>query len=208
MTNTRLTTFARGIQTLAVAAALLVAGTACTGSGDDPGQRATPTASSPTASTPSTDTEVASEAASGIVRQYFATVDALRQDPKAASAKLTTVAASTQLAAQKKLLASQRKQGLRQVGATKIIKLEVQSVSLDNSDPAAGKVPTAIVDVCWNVRNVDVVNKDGDSVVTPDRAAVGWTRFTVANYDWASDPTGGWRVAGGEDLERAPCDAS
>ncbi|CAN5123788.1 hypothetical protein BH09ACT10_BH09ACT10_00440 [soil metagenome] len=208
MTNTNFTTIARRIQTLALTAALLVAGTACTGSGDDPGQRVTPTSSSPTASTRSTDTEVVSEAVSGIVRQYFATVDALRQDPKGSSGELTAVAASTQFAAQKKLLLSQRKQGFQQIGDTKVIELEVQSVSLDNSDPAAGRVPTAIVDVCWDVGDVDVVNDDGDSVVSPDRVAIGWTRLTVANYAWASDPTGGWRIAGGEDLKKAPCEAS
>lgn len=208
MTNTNFTTVALGIQTLAVVVALLVAGTACTDSGSDPAPSATPTASSPTAPTPSTGTEVASEAASEIVRQYFATVDALRQDPKGSSGELAAVAASTQLAAQKKLLSSQRKQGLHQIGDTKVIELEVQSVSLDNSDPAVGKVPTAIVDVCWDVGDVDVVSDDDESVVAPDRVAIGWTRFTVANYDWASDPTGGWRVAGGEDLKKAPCDAS
>lgn len=208
MTNTNFTTVARGIQTLAVVVALLVAGTACTESGDDPGASATPTASSPTAPTPSTDTEVASEAASEIVRQYFATVDALRQEPKGSSRDLSAVAASTQLAAQKKLLSSQRKQGLHQIGDTKVTELEVQSVSLDNSDPAAGKVPTAIVDVCWDVGDVEVLNGAGESVVTPDRVAIGWTRFTVANYNWASDPADGWRVAGGEDLKKAPCDAS
>ena len=55
---------------------------------------------------------------------------------------------------------------------------------------------------------VIVVDKGGDSVVSPDRVTVGWTRLTVANYDWTSGLVGGWRVAGGEDLTKAPCDAS
>ena len=125
MTNTQLTTFTRAIHTLAAVVALLVAGTACTGSGDDPGQSTSPNASSPTAPTPSTETKVASEAASEIVRQHFAIVDALRQETKRSSGELAAVAASTQLAAQKKLLASQRKEGLHQIGDTKIIEREV-----------------------------------------------------------------------------------
>jgi hypothetical protein len=207
MTNTRLTTVLREARNLAPVVVLFVAVTACTTSSDDtePGPR--PTASSSDTASPS-ETVVASDAAATIVRTYYPTVDALRQDPERAAQELESVTASTQLAAQKKLLESQRKQRLHQVGNTKIIKLETRSISLDNSDPAAGKVPTAIVDVCWDVSSVDVVDDSGESVVTPDRAAIGWTRFSVANYDWPSNPADGWRVAGGEDLKKAPCDAS
>lgn len=207
MANTRLTTVLRGAQKFAPVVVLLVAVTACTNSSDGPEPGPRPTASASDTASPS-KTVVAADAAATIVRKYYPTVDALRQDPKRSAQELETVTASTQLAAQRKLLESQRKQRLHQVGDTKIIKLEAQSISLDNSDPAAGKVPTAIVDICWDVSAVDVVDDSGESVVAPDRAAIGWTRFTVANYDWASNPTDGWRVAGGEDLKKAPCDAS
>jgi hypothetical protein len=111
------------------------------------------------------------------------------------------VASSSQLTAQKNLLKSQRDGGLLQVGDTKIVELNVESVSLDS--PA-----TALIDVCWDVSGVDIVDADGKSVVSPDRKDVGWTRFTVTNDKWDSAPTEGWRVSGGSDLENAPCAGS
>jgi len=133
-----------------------------------------------------------------MVRQYFETVGQVRQDPKRPASDLDAVASSTQLLAQKNLLKRQRADGLHQVGITQVVRLKVQSVSLD--DPA-----TAVIDVCWDVSGVDVVDRSGKSVVTPERKDVGWTRFTVTNAAWETAPTDGWRVSGGSDLEKEPC---
>jgi hypothetical protein len=142
------------------------------------------------------------------LRAYFATVDRLGQNPTAGLDPLDQVATSTQLSAERRLLKSQHGRGERQVGATRVAQLKVQSVNLDNSDPSAGKVPTVVIDVCWDVSKVDVLDKSGQSIVSPDRPDTGWTRYTVANYDYAADPTGGWRVATGQDLKQTPCAAS
>jgi hypothetical protein len=133
-----------------------------------------------------------------MVRQYFETVGQVRQDPKRPASDLDAVASSTQLLAQKNLLKRQRADGLHQVGITQVVRLKVQSVSLD--DPA-----TAVIDVCWDVSGVDVVDGDGKSVVTPERKDVGWTRLTVTNATWETAPTDGWRVSGGSDLGKEPC---
>ena len=133
-----------------------------------------------------------------MVRQYFETVGQVRQAPKRPAAALDAVASSTQLTAQKNLLKSQRADGLHQPGMTQVVKLNVQSVSLD--DPA-----TAVIDVCWDVSGVDVIDRSGKSVVTPERKEVGWTRFTVTNDKWETAPADGWRVSGGSDLEKEPC---
>lgn len=203
-----------GVKAWATSAAVLAALTGCASSDSsaDPSLPATSSASSPTATSPSpsssSDTEVASAEAEDVVRRYFAVLDALRQDPSQPLAQLSAVATSTQLAAQKRLLATERDQGLRQVGTTQVADLTVQSVNLDNSDPSAGKVPTVTVDVCWDVGDVDITDEDGKSVVSPDRNPVGWTRYTVANYRWSKDPTGSWRIATGQDLDQKPCDPS
>ena len=136
-----------------------------------------------------------------MVRQYFETVGLVRQDPKRPASDLDAVASSTQLLAQKNLLKRQRADGLHQTGMTKVVKLSVQSVSLD--DPA-----TAVIDVCWDVSGVDVIDRSGKSVVTPERKDVGWTRFTVTNAKWKTAPTDGWRVSGGSDMEKEPCAGS
>jgi len=181
---------------------LLVALTACADDGNDPAAPGTSAPSTPapttSSSTPPSESEIASEAASAMVRQYFKTVGLVRQDPKRPASDLDTVASSTQLLAQKNLLKRQRADGLHQTGITKVVKLNVQSVSLD--DPA-----TAVIDVCWDVSGVDVVDRSGKSVVTPERKDVGWTRFTVTNTKWETAPTDGWRVSGGSDLDKEPC---
>lgn len=207
----------RRARAVATAVLLLVALSACAGEGTDPAASTSPppissTSPSPTTSTspstPPSDSEVASTAASELVRSYYTVRDDLRKDPSSPLSQLRTVAVSTELKAQQTLFKREREQGLHQTGNTEIGELTVQSVNLDNSDPAAGAVPTVQVDICWNVRHVDILDRSGKSVVRRDRPNVGWIRYTVANYRWASDPTGSWRVASSQDLKKAPCAAS
>ncbi|MGE0306833.1 MAG: hypothetical protein AB7N61_13430 [Acidimicrobiia bacterium] len=191
----------RGVKALATAVLLLVAVAACADDGQEPAATGTPSPSTlapTTSSSPPSESEIASEAASTMVREYFRTVGQVRQDPKRPASDLDAVASSTQLLAQKNLLKRQRADGLQQTGITEVVELDVQSVSLD--DPA-----TAVIDVCWDVSGVDVVDRTGKSVVTPERKDVGWTRFTVTNATWETAPTDGWRVSGGSDLEKEPC---
>lgn len=206
-------TTSRGARAIAAAALLLVAMTSCANDGQDPAANASPTPSSstptPTATaTPPSDTELASEAASATLRKYYDVRNQLRQNPSRPLSLLDQVAISTELAAQKNLFKKERKQGLHQVGATKVAELEVQSVNLDNSDPKAGKVPTVQIDLCFDVSKVDVVDADGKSVIRPDRPDTGWIQFLVSNYEWETDPDAGWRVASSKDIERTPCEAS
>ncbi len=205
-------TISRGAHALATAALLLAAVSACT----DDSSEATPTeeptseSSSPMSSQPSppTDSEIAADAATQVVRDYFAAVDGLRQDPESALRELKVVATGSELSAQQLLIRAERGKGLRQTGDTRLAKLTMQSMNLDNSDPEGGKVPTAQVDVCWDVTEVDLVDENGKSVVVPSRPDRGWIRFTVTNHQWNTDPNGGWRVMAGQDLERTPCMAS
>jgi hypothetical protein len=203
----------RGAIAVASAALLLAAMTSCAGDdGNDSGVSgsSTPSSPAPTTSspTPLSQSEKASAAASALVADYYATVDKLSQDSNTSLDQLSNVATSLQLSAQRKLLKTQRERGQRQTGNTRVTQIKVQSVNLDNSDPKSGKVPTAEVDVCWDVSDVDVVGADGKSVVATSRPDAGWTRLTVANYDYKSDPVKGWRVATGRDIERKPCVAS
>jgi hypothetical protein len=206
-------TTSRGARAIAAAALLLVAMTSCANDGQDPAANASPTPSSstptPTATaTPPSDTELASEAASATLRKYYDVRNQLRQNPRRPLSLLDQVAISTELAAQKDLFKKERKQGLHQVGATKVAELEVQSVNLDNSNPKAGKVPTVQIDLCFDVSEVDVVDADGKSVISPDRPDTGWIQFLVSNYQWDANPNAGWRVASSKDIERTPCEAS
>lgn len=201
-----------GLISWATGATMLVAVAACASSGSDadpspPVRSSTPTSASSSPS-PRSDSEVASATAEDVVRRYFTVLDGLRQDPSAPAKRLSSVATSTQLGAQKRLLTAERDHSLHQVGTTRVAELTVQSVSLDNSDPSAGKVPTVTVDVCWDVSKADLIDHRGKSVVNPSRESAGWTRYTVANYHWSENPSGGWRIATSQDLKQTPCAAS
>ena len=139
--------------------------------------------------------------------RYYALRDALRTDPTHPLSQLRSVAISTELSAQVNLYKGARRDGLRQIGETRIAELTVQTVDLAKPDPMAGEVPTVVIDVCYDVSKVDIVDRHGNSVVTDDRPETGWIRYCVSNYVWDSDPEGGWRVASSEDLERQPCAA-
>jgi len=195
----------------AAAALLLVVASGCSDSPEkvEPGpEPTTTTPSSSITTSPPSDSEVASEAASELVRTYYAVRDELRQSPDARLSKLKSVATSTELAAQQNLFRRERKDGLRQTGVTKVAELRVQAVDLDNSNPKAGRVPTVQIDVCFDVTGVDILNASGKSVVSSNRPETGWIRYSVSNYKFASNPTGAWRVASSENLERTPCAAS
>lgn len=201
-----------GLISSATGMLMLAAVSACGGTDADPPATVEPSSTSPRSPTTSASLRSPSDEASAdateAVRNYFTVVDQLRSDAAAALKKLRSVATSAQLNAVETLIGRQREEGQRQTGTTAINELTVQSVNLDNSGPKADKVPTVVIDVCWDVSKVDVLDKSGKSIVSPDRPDTGWTRYTVANYTYAADPTGGWRVATGQDLKQTPCAAS
>ena len=198
----------------ATGALVLAAVAGCASNGSDPEPSASPSvvASSPTAThssaSPTDPSARASAEAEAATRKYYAVLDALGSEPKSSLSKLKGVATSTQLSSMRNVLRQQHQRGERQVGSLVVADLKVQSVNLDNSNPSAGKVPAVVVDVCWDVSKVDVLNAAGKSVISPDRPDRGWTRLTVANYSYARNPDHGWRVASGQDLKQAPCAAS
>jgi hypothetical protein len=201
-----------GLISSATGILLLAAVSACGSSSTDPPNTTPATSSVPSAPTtsdvPASPSAQASSDAEAAIRKYYAVLDEIGGDPKRSLSKLSTVATSTQLSAMRTVLRQQHERHERQTGSLVIAETKVQSVSLDNSHPSAGKVPAVVVDVCWDVSNVDVLNAKGTSILSQSRPDRGWTRLTVANYKYVADPRGGWRVASGQDLRQAPCAAS
>ncbi|MFO6453414.1 MULTISPECIES: hypothetical protein [unclassified Aeromicrobium] len=201
-------TIAQRMRILATAALLFVALAACSDDNGDPATSdSTSTTSPSSATTPPTESQQAASVAEAKLREYFAVRNRLRQDPSQSFGALKRIAVSTELTAQQRLFEKARRDRVHQTGETRIAELKVRNINLDNSDPQAGKVPVVQIDVCYDVSDVDLVNEDGQSVVSADRPETGWIRYTVANYEWESDPDGAWRVASGQDIERTPCAA-
>ena len=201
-----------GLISWATGILLLAAVSACGSNDADPPPTAPATTSASTApktsASPTSPSAQASSDAEAAVTRYYSVLDELGRDPTSSLSKLNTVATSTQLSAMRTVLRQQHARHERQTGSLVIADTKVQSVNLDNSDPSAGKVPAVVIDVCWDVSNVDIVSAKGTSIISPSRPDRGWTRLTVANYKYAADPRGGWRVASGQDLKQAPCAAS
>ncbi len=203
-----------GVTVWAASTLMLAALGACTNSADAPAHPSASAVSTPAPTTASpgpsstSPSEAAASDASATMRRYFAVTDKVGQNPTASLRPLASVATSAQLMAVRTLLQSQHAKGQRQLGDTRVAELTVQSINLDNTDPSAGRVPTALIDVCWDVSKVDVVDRGGQSIVRSGRPDTGWTRYVVANYRWSADPRDGWRVASGHDLKQAPCAAS
>lgn len=136
---------------------------------------------------------------------YQRVLDEVRSDPEANLGRLKSVATSIDLSLWKAEFRKWRADGWVLQGRSEVVEAVAQDVSLDNSDPANGVVPTVQVDVCVDVSATDVVGPDGESVVASERADVTWKRLWVANYRYDEDPDDGWRVADSKSLEREPC---
>lgn len=147
--------------TTAVLLFAVAAGCAQTPSTDPTSNTGESTKQPPSSSKPTSKSEAASEAATEKLHDYYGALDSLRQNDDGSPTALEKVAVSTQLTADTLYLESERKKGHRQTGDTQLAVVKAQSVSLDNSDPSAGKVPTVTVDVCWDVTDVDVLDKSG-----------------------------------------------
>ena len=193
MIRTRTVTITAGAVALVVATG--VALTACQ---SDPEAAPTPTptltTTSPTPTPSPTEAskspeDVATAAAEKAVHDYYAMTDASRQNPDTFNPDdLKKVAVGTALADAQNSLAYTLSNEQRQTGSTKVTEITRTSVDLNPSDD----VPVVELRVCWDVSGLNVVDKDGKSVVPADRAPLGVQRVGVANYDY---PSGPWLVA-------------
>jgi hypothetical protein len=203
-----------GFKSWATGALVLAAVAACGSNSSDPPTTtpASPWSSSAravtTSSSPTSPSEVAAANAEAVVRRYYAALDEVRQDPTVPLARLSRAENGIELNADMRLVTKERQQHLRQVGSVRLVSVVVQSVNLDNSDSKGGKVPTAQVDVCWDVSAVDLVDRKGKSVVSSTRPDQGSTRYFVTNAKWSTHPSDGWRVSNGQDLKLASCSGS
>lgn len=146
----------------AVVLALGLLAVGCTKS--DPLQPTPPpsTAGQPTSSSPSpTPTVPASEAAAiARGRAYVAMVDKLRSNPKANLDQLSTVARGKAADNWRRILLNDRSAAHRQTGTTK---LSLLSAKVGTSDQQW------VVTMCLDVSDVDILDRNGQSIVAKNR---------------------------------------
>ncbi len=173
-----------------------------------PGGDPTPTEASPTVTaspspSPSeskTPEEEATELAEQAVRDFYDVEGAAMQDPENFKQEdLKEVAVGTALTDLQNQLSAAR--GLKQhaIGEMKVVEIKDPKTNLKPKDD----VPTVEFLVCYDVSDLNIVDEDGKSVVSPDRKDTGVERVGVANYDYP-DPEE-WLVAFTEYKEDLKC---
>ncbi len=189
----------------ATGAALCALGLALAGctNGDPAPTASTPTTStsatsssttpSPTPTTP-TPEEDAITAAETVTRAYYQAMTSCLADPESTPATcFDEVATATELNNMRNALASAQQMHTTTSGSVDVISTEVVKVDLsENVDATPPVVPEVVLRVCADVSAVEIVDKDGTSIVPADRIERGYDQVTVLNYSYP-DPTQ-WRV--------------
>lgn len=157
----------------------------------------TPTESQPASSTTTPPTASSEDTAvsltKGLIPRYYQVADEAIQDPVKADAELfKDVAISSALTDLQNLLTASKEQGLHQVGGTTLVSIENPRVDL-TLNATKNQIPTVQWDVCYDVSKLNVVDKDGKSVVPANRPPRALVLIGVSNYKYPAKE--GWRVS-------------
>lgn len=193
----------RLVATLAMLGALATALAACTTSeaksvdgASTPATRSTtPGPSAPSISATKSPTQTAQAAAKSMVAKYYKAGDeGLFAPRKTSSDFFKRAAVGSALADQQNSWIAAKGQNLRQTGRTTLKSVELLKTDLTNRPKASPpNVPTVQFLVCYDVSKVNIVDKDGKSVVPASRRPTGFVLVGVSNYNYPSRD--GWRVA-------------
>jgi len=190
------------IAAIAVAALAL---SACNSTGDPGSNTATaattsapattdvsPTASTPTPTKSPEDEAIA--AAEKMIPLYFQVGDSSIAAPdKFDREELKKVAISTALDDMQNLMSAFQNQQFKASGSTEVESITNPRVDLKlDLKKSPPDVPTVQLDVCIDVSKLNVVDKDGKSIVPPSRKAHVPVNVSVLNYKYP-DPAQ-WRV--------------
>lgn len=185
-------------RTAGAAAALtaLLALTACNGgepTTTEPTSTPTPTE---TTSAPTDPKDQAVDDATAALQRYFDVTNELRNNPQLPLKRLETVAISSGLLyTQQEFRLYREEKGITRTGDATFEVQKVLEISLDNSNPEKGQVPTVKLQVCWDRSKTDAVDQNGESQVNPDRIDRSKATFFVSNYNFAKKPREGWKVS-------------
>lgn len=156
-----------------------------------PTSSSTPPSHTPTTPTPEEDAVAAAET---VTSGYYDAMTSCLADPERTAATcFDDVATATELNNMRNALASAQQMHTTSSGSVDVISMEVVKVDLSkNVDATPPVVPEVVLRVCADVSDVEIVDKDGNSIVPADRIERGYDQVTVLNYSYP-DPTQ-WRV--------------
>lgn len=195
---------ARTVGAVAVVALGLSLG-ACSGGSAPAAEPSESVSASPSPSpTELSPEEEAIAQAEPLVSRYFQMKDEALQDPAAfRHQQFEKVAIGTAQNDLKRFHGAAGEQGLHQTGATEIVSIEVDEMDLTFKPKVTPpEIPYVDFNVCYDVTDLDTVDRAGDSIVPADRKDRGMIKVGVANYEY---PDGPWLVAYTEYQEGESC---
>ena len=192
-----MTSLVRQTLIVALVALVVVPAAGCTSGTAQPSPVKTSAVSTPASASPTpTPTPSPEEAlrAEEVVRAYLrAQTDCLTDPPTTEITCFDPVAIGTELINLKNALTSAQAMETRVVGDIAVGSILLQSVDLaDDAAASPPVVPTVVFAVCADVSGYNVVDKAGQSIVPPGRAAT--SRLKVSVYNYAYPDQARWRV--------------
>lgn len=161
--------------------------------------------SSPTVATTTSPEDLATARAEEVTRAYYRAIPQCLFDP--AHALVTCfdgVAIGTELKNRRNALSSAQQMQTRASGDISLLEIKRKSVDLTSKvNETPPTVPTVTFTVCTDVSRFNIVDKDGKSIVPPDRKPHVLVDLLVYNYKFP-DP-GQWRVGYVEQVKDATC---
>jgi len=156
---------------------------------------ASPTTTTPTATPTKSPEDKAIEAAEEIIPLYFEVGDRSIQDPnKFDREELKKVAISSAVDDMQNRVSAFQRQELKASGKTEVESMTNPRVDLKlDLKKSPPDVPSVQLDVCIDVSKLNVVDKDGKSMIPADRKPRQLWRVGVANYEYPKADA--WRVA-------------
>ncbi len=140
-----------------------------------------------------TPADLAADAAEARYREFLMVDDGIGQAGWTSSAPYDTVTVAPERQVRETIFRQARQIGGRLIGNKELASLTVTSVDLT---PEPGGYPKVVLQACVDVTGVDVVDRSGKSVVSPDR--VNRSKSTVTMYEYAPGTKGaergGWYV--------------
>lgn len=186
---------ARRLTAAAGIAALALLISSCS-SQDDPVAEPAPSSAAPTTSAPTTSSVVPVSAedqavaeATEAVSEFYAAVDRINMDRNSDPDTLHDVTTDDAYLVQVRAAVQMKARGLTQIGNARVVDATPFSIDLTtDATTNPPKYPTVIMDTCLDVSDVNVVDAEGKSAVSPTRPAQTTARLDLAHFDF------GWRV--------------
>jgi hypothetical protein len=209
MPKSRSTRIAAHATSAVVVTALGLSLAACSGGSGTTAEPSTSESEASSSTPSSSPTELSPEdkaikRAEPLVHEYFRLEDEALQDPgKFKYQRFGEVAIGSAQNYLEQEHSAAGEQGLHQVGTTELVSVEATKVDLAfKPKMTPPRIPFVEFTVCYDVTNLDTLDKDGKSIIPTSRKDRGVVQVGVANYEY---PNGPWRVDIVEYKENETC---